>query len=61
MKEIIWGDTSFHAEKGKHWDIQFYPVTNCPRNVSFMYNNYEMYAFAKFLRYVEMTITQGKN
>ncbi|XP_076461245.1 schlafen family member 13-like isoform X2 [Babylonia areolata] len=31
MKDLIWGDTNVKAERGKHWDIQFYPVTSCPR------------------------------
>ncbi|KAL8617715.1 hypothetical protein ACOMHN_053548 [Nucella lapillus] len=31
MRELIWGDTNVRAQHGKHWDLHFYPVTNCPR------------------------------
>ena len=33
MQDMIWGDMNVHAVRGKHWDIHFYPVTNCPRMV----------------------------
>ncbi|KAK7109857.1 hypothetical protein V1264_013826 [Littorina saxatilis] len=32
MKDMIWGDTGVHVQQGKHWDIKFHPVANCPRN-----------------------------
>lgn len=32
MKDFIWGEMGKHPERGTHWDIQFYPVTDCPNN-----------------------------
>ncbi|KAK3095720.1 hypothetical protein FSP39_018052 [Pinctada imbricata] len=31
MNIVIWGDARFKAIKGVHWDINFYPVENCPK------------------------------
>ncbi|KAK6186067.1 hypothetical protein SNE40_008174 [Patella caerulea] len=30
MNSVIWGESSFQAERGRHWDINFYPVYNVP-------------------------------
>ena len=37
MQDMIWGDMNVHAVRGKHWDIHFYPVTNCPRMVGTLF------------------------
>ena len=31
MEIFIWGNASFAAKKGEHWDINFYPVENTPK------------------------------
>ncbi|XP_060064963.1 schlafen family member 13-like [Ylistrum balloti] len=31
MQPVIWGSTEFQPIRGKHWDIQFFPVQGSPR------------------------------
>lgn len=30
MDVIIWGNSTFSAQRGVHWDIQFFPVQDVP-------------------------------
>ncbi|XP_033756520.1 schlafen family member 13-like [Pecten maximus] len=33
MQPVIWGDTDFQPIRGRHWDIQFFPVHGSPRRM----------------------------